>query len=119
MSKYVKKIEKVAIVNSFSYANFNYFPLVWHLSFCESIRKIQKIQKRCLRIALGDYGSGYDALLRKIGKLTMETEQLRVLAIEIFKTVNNLNPNYVKGIFTQKLHPKVKLWNCNTNRINM
>ena len=40
MSKYVKKIEKVAIVNSFSYANFNYFPLVWHLSFCESIRKI-------------------------------------------------------------------------------
>ena len=49
----------------------------------------------------------------------METEQLRVLAIEIFKTVNNLNPNYVKGIFTQKLHPKVKLWNCNTNRINM
>ena len=38
----------------------------------------------------------------------MEIKRLRVLAIEIFKTVNNLNPNYVKDIFTPKLHPKVR-----------
>ena len=35
----------------------------------------------------------------------MEIKRLRVLAIEIFKTVNNLNPNY---IFTPKLHPKLR-----------
>ena len=38
----------------------------------------------------------------------MEIKRLRVLAIEIFKTVNNLNPNYMKDIFTPKLHPKVR-----------
>ena len=38
----------------------------------------------------------------------MEIKQLRVLAIEIFKTVNNLNPNYMKDKFTLKLYPKVR-----------
>ena len=38
----------------------------------------------------------------------MQIKRLGVLAIEIFKTVNNLNPNYVKDIFTPKLHPKVR-----------
>ena len=108
LQKYMGKSEKVAIVNSFIYANFNYCPLVWHFSNCESTRKIEKIQKRCLRIILDDYDSDYDVLLRKSGKVTMEIKLLRVLAIEIFKIVNNLNPNYMKDIFTPKLHPKVR-----------
>ena len=66
------KSEEVAVVNSFIYANFNYCPMVWHFSACESIRKIEKIQKRCLRIILDDYHSDYDVLLRKTGKVTME-----------------------------------------------
>ena len=98
----------MAIVNSFIYANFNYCPLVWHFSTCESIRKIEKIQKRCLRIVLDDYDSDYDVLLRKSRKATMEIKRLRVLAIEIFKTINNLNPNFMKDIFTPKLHPKAR-----------
>ena len=74
----------------------------------ELIRKLKNIQKRCLRIVLDDYESDYDVLLRKSGKVTMEIKRVRVLAIEIFKTVNNLNPNYMKNIFTPKLHPKVR-----------
>ena len=102
------KSEKVAIVNSFIYANFKYCPVAWHFSTCKSIRKIEKVQKRCLRIVLDGYDSDYNVLLRKSGKVTMEIKRLRVLAIEIFKTVNNLNPNYMKDIFTPKLHPKVR-----------
>ena len=59
LQKYMRTPEEVAIVNSFIYANFNYCPLVWHFSTCESIRKIEKIQKHCLRIVLDDYGSDY------------------------------------------------------------
>ena len=102
------KPEKVAIVNSVIYANC---PLVWHFVTCESIRKIEKIQKRCLRIAFDDYDSDYDVLLRKSGKVTMEIKRLRVLVIEIFKTVNNLNSNYTKDIFTPKLQLGRKIWN--------
>ena len=85
LQKYMGKSEKVEIVNSFVYANFNYCPLVWHFSTCESIRKIEKIQKRQLRIVLDNYDSDYDVLLRKSRKVTMEIKRSRVLAIEIFK----------------------------------
>ena len=99
--KYIGKPEKVAIVNSFLYANFNSCPLVWHFSTCESIRKIEKIQKRCLRLVLDDYDGDCDGLLRKSGKVTMKTKRLRVLATKIFEAVNNLNPNYMKDIHTK------------------
>ena len=45
LQKYIGKPEKVAIVNSFIYANFNYCPLVWYFSTCQATRKIEKIQK--------------------------------------------------------------------------
>ena len=108
LQKYIVKSEKVAIVNSFIYANLKYCLVAWHFSTCESIRKIEKIQKRGIRIVLDDYCSDYDVLLSKSGKVTIEIKRLKVLAIEIFKTVNNLNPNYIKDIFTPKLHPKVR-----------
>ena len=66
------------------------------------VNRLEKLRKS------NDYDSDYDVLLRKSGKATIEIKLLRVLAIEIFKTVNNLNPNYMKDIFTPKLHPKVR-----------
>ena len=50
LQKYMGKSEKQAVINSFILSNFNYCTLVWHFSSCESIRKIEKIQKRYLRI---------------------------------------------------------------------
>ena len=38
----------------------------------------------------------------------METKRLRNLATEIFKTVNNLNQNFMKNIFTSKENAKVR-----------
>ena len=99
LQKYMGKSEKVAIVNSFIHTNFKYCPVAWHFSTCKSIRKVEKTQKCCLRIILDGYDSDCDVLLRKSGKVTMEITRLRVLAIEVFKAVNNLNPNYIKDIF--------------------
>ena len=100
LQKYMGKSEKEAIINSFILSNFNYCPLVWHFSSCESIRKIEKIQKRCLRIILNDYKSDYETLLRNDNKPTMEIRRLRTLAVEIFKTLNEISPPYMKNIFT-------------------
>ena len=61
-----------------------------------------------MTIVLDDYESDYDILLRKRGKVIMKIKRLRVLANEVFKTANNLNRNYMKDIFTPKLHPKVR-----------
>ena len=54
LQKYMGKLEKEALIKSFILSKFNYCPLVWHFGSCESIRKIEKIQKRWLGIILND-----------------------------------------------------------------
>ena len=49
-----------------------------------------------------DYGSDYKTLLKISGTSTMQIKRIKQLAIEIFKTVNNLNPDFMKNIFTSK-----------------
>ena len=38
----------------------------------------------------------------------MEIKRLRSLAIEIFKIINNINPSYLKNIFTPKTNAKIR-----------
>ena len=42
-------LSKLALLQSFIFANFNYVPLVWHFSSSKSLLKIKRIQKRALR----------------------------------------------------------------------
>ena len=105
---YIRNKEMEILMNSFIYSNFSYCPLVWHFSSCKSTAKIEKIHKRCLRMILNDNTSDYQALLEKSKKPSMEIKRLRNLATEIFKTVNNLNPSFMKNIFTSKENAKVR-----------
>ena len=46
-----------------------------------------------------NYNSDYKFLLNETGDSTMEIKRLGTLALEICKTLNNLNPNFMKDIF--------------------
>ena len=70
--------------------------------------KIEKIQKRCLRLELDDYESHYGNLIKKNGTTTMEIKRLRTLATDIFKTINNINPSYMKNVFISKRNAKTR-----------
>ena len=96
---YVGFKERNVLVHSFIYSNFNYCPLVWHFCSAKSMDKIEKIQKRALRFLHNDYSSSYNALLSKSKRCTMHVSRLRVLSFEIFKTLNDLNPSFMKDIF--------------------
>ena len=97
-----------AIISSFIYANFNYCPLVWYFCSCKSSRKVEQIQKRCLRIILDDFTSDYETLLEKGNNSTTNLKRMKILATKIFKTIYNLNPSLMKDIFTSKINPKVR-----------
>jgi len=62
--------------------------------------KQENIQKIALRFLYYDYESNYEQLLVKANKPTIEIRKLKFLTIEIFKTINNLNPSFMKEIFT-------------------
>ena len=99
IQKYMGFKEKEVLLNSFVLSNFNYCPLVWHFRSSKSLKKIEKIQERALRILYNDSTSDYNQLLNKFRKASMEVKRLRNLALELFKTLNHLSPEYMKKVF--------------------
>ena len=108
LHRFMGKEQKEALINSFIFSNFNYCPLVWHFCSCKPSQKIEKIQLRCLRTIYNDYSSGYETLLKLSQKPSIERKRLRNLPLEIFKTINDLNPSLMKGIFSAKLNARVR-----------
>ena len=96
-----RKVKSV-LIQSFIYANFNYCPLVWHFSHAKALLKIEMIQKRSLRLLLNDTKKSYEDLLTETNKSPMNINRLRSLCIEIYKTINGLNPSFMKNIFRIK-----------------
>ena len=91
-------MEKEASVNTFVYSNFNYCSLVWHFTTKKSTNKTEKIQERYLKLLYNNTTETYDDVLIKTWQSSMEIKRLRTFAMEIFKTLNDLNPNYMKEI---------------------
>ena len=80
-------------------SNFNYCSLLWNFSSAQSLDKIENLQKRALCFLLNDYDSSYEDLLEKSGYPNMNLGKQRTLGIEIYKTLNKLNPGYMHDIF--------------------
>ena len=92
--------EKRILTNSYFMVNFNYCPLVWMFSIASSLKKIENLQKRSLRFLYNDDEILYEELLLKSDRATMNVNRLRLLCIEIYKTINNLNPEFMKHLFS-------------------
>ena len=59
-------------------------------------------------VQLDGNSNDYEALIKKDATFTMEIERLlRVLTTEILKTINYINPSYMKNIFISKANAKV------------
>ena len=98
---------KKVLVNSYFYSNFNYCPLVWMFSSAKSLNKIESLQKRALRYLYSDYESPYDTLLAKSGKVTMKASRLRSLCVEIYKSIDAINPLLMNEIFRLRVTNRI------------
>ena len=72
---------------------------MWNFSSAQSLNIIENLQKRALRFFLNDYDSTYEDLLEKSGYPNMNLRRQRTLRIEIYKTLDKLNPDYMNDIF--------------------
>ena len=71
-------------------------------SSTQSVNKIEKLQKRALPFLFDNFEGSYEDLLSKGGKSTMNVRRLRILYVEIYKTLNDLNPSFMNNIFQIK-----------------
>ena len=99
LKRFLSFQERKVLVNCFLLSNFNYCTLVWMFVSSKSLTKIENLHKKALRFTLANYSSSYERILEETGKFSMNVKRKHNLCIEIYKTLNNLNPSFKKGIF--------------------
>ena len=90
------------IYNAFISSTFNYCPLLW--MFCSKTLNnlINKTHKRALRVLYKSHESDLNELIDLDNSTTIHLKNLRLLMCEIFKSLHNLNPDFMKDLFPIK-----------------
>ena len=90
------------LLKAFIESQFSYCPLVWMFHGRVINSNINRLHERALRIVYGYFTSSFDELLNVCGSVTIHQRNIQTLAIEIYKTKNDLNPAFMKDIFTMR-----------------
>lgn len=69
-------------------------------------KKINRLQERALRLVYLDHKSSFEELLEKDNSVTIHQRNIRLLAIEMFKAINGLGPEIMRGIFVLNKNPR-------------
>ena len=71
----------------------------------KSYSKIHMIHERTLRTIHTDSTSNFEGLLIKSNSVYVHQKNLQLLLIEIYETVNNLNPSFTVEVFVTNFVP--------------
>ena len=93
VSTFMSCNQRKSIMNAFISSQFNYCPLLWMCHNRSLNTQINKIHHRALSIVYRDNTSSFDTLLEKSGTVSIHHRNIQSLAIEIFKSLNNLSPS--------------------------
>ena len=94
--------QRRSIMRAFICSQFGYCPLVWMFHSRKINNRVNSLHERVLRVVYRDYNATFSELLSKDKSVTIHQRNLQLLATEIFKTKNALNPKIMKEIFTFK-----------------
>ena len=99
ISQYLDEHKRKLLMNAFITSQFNYCPIIWMYCERKSNNYINKIHERALRIAYNDFTSNFESLLCKDDSVTIHNRNIQALSLEIYKTMHELNPVFMKDIF--------------------
>ena len=87
--------------NAFKVSQFNYTPLLW--MFCKKTfySIIEKIHHKTLKV-IYESSDTYENLLLQSNTVSVHQRHLRFLMIEIYKSISQLNPQFMWSFFTHK-----------------
>ena len=104
IAKYITTDCLHKMYNAFVRSNFLYCANVWHFGIYSNIWKIEKVNKRALRVVLNDYTSSYPELLLRAKQNCIYVQNLHVILTECFKYINDINPNILRNVFNFRNH---------------
>ena len=100
--KYISAEDRKMVTHAYVLSHFNYCPIVWHFCGKGDTHKIERIHERALRFITNDFNSEYAQLLLHEDECTLYLKRVRLIAQEVFKSLNGLNPVYAKEILRDR-----------------
>ena len=99
---YLGEQKSKLLLNSVVISNFSYCPLIW--LFCSKVanNEINRTHKCALRTLDRDYESTFEELLDRGDTKTTHKKNLQNLMVEIYKSMDHLNPEYMWDFFIKK-----------------
>ena len=94
--------QRRSIMKAIICSEFGYCPLLWIFHSRKINNRINSHHERALRVVYRDYNASFSELLSKDKSVTIHQRNSQLLATEIFKTKNGLNPKIMEHIFTFK-----------------
>ena len=91
-----------AIYKSFMTANFNYCPVVWMFAAKCDLLRLERLQERALRYVYKKHSCDITELFSKANCLPIRLSNVHKLATEMYKCMNDMNPQYFKTMFQTK-----------------
>ena len=99
ISQSVDHHSKLSLVRCFITLHFQYCPTIWHFCTKKDQDRLKNIQKRALRLVFSDKSLDYETLLEKANMSPLSKERLRCFAIETFKSITGINPDYLSKTY--------------------
>ena len=91
--------KKIILLKTFIESQFSYCPLIWMFCSRKMNRKINHIHERALRLVYNDYTTSFSELLNKDKSVSIHHRNIQYVAIEMYKVMNDLCPQFIKDIF--------------------
>ena len=102
VAQYMNLAQPRSIMKALICSQFGYCPLVWMFHSRKINNRVNSLHERALRVVYRDYNATFSELLSKDQSVIIHQRNLQLLATEIFKTKNELNPKIMEEIFTFK-----------------
>ena len=102
--KYLTPDKAKVLYNAFINSQFSYASIIWMFCRKTDYLKMEKIQYKALKIVFNSNESFEDLLLHS-NEVSIHQKQLRQLTTEIYKSLTDLSPEFIKPFFTVKELP--------------
>ena len=90
------------LCSSFILSTFNYCPLIWMFCGKQSNNLINSTHCRVLNARLDNFRLPFNDLLDETKSVNIHTKNLRLLLIEVYKSLNGLSPEFMRPLFQRK-----------------
>ena len=99
VSKFLNEEVKIKVYNTFVLSNVLCCCTVWHFCSNKCTYKMEKINKRALRVVFNYYESSYMELLKKANRPPLYVSRMKTISVEMYKCRHQLNPTFVSNMF--------------------